>query len=88
MWRGNYRGNSGRGVGRGRGENQHGTKNNGPTGNTGLSTDGLNEEIQATGSLKNTHDEKQETSTEVNTTLPPDPPSLLPRNKRGAAFGV
>ena len=75
-------------IGRGRGENQHGTKKNGPTGNMGLSTDGLNEEIQAKGSLKTTHDEKQETSTDVNTTLLLDPPSLLPRNKRGAAFGV
>ena len=89
MWRGNYRGDSGRGGrGRGRGDNQHGATNHGPTGNPGITTAETHGDSQDMEGLTTTNDGVQTLNIEANPVVPPDPPSLLPRIKRGAAFGV
>jgi len=83
IWRGNYRGNSVRGIRRGRGENQHGAQNNIPVGNRGIATAGLNRDSQVLGSSNINNDVVQRDTTEVNPISPPGPPPLLPGKHTG-----
>ena len=76
------------GIGRGRGGNQHGVSNNSPTGDIRPLVDNESndfQEIDGTKTHLNTH---AGLSKEVNSILPPDPPSLLPQRANGAAFGI
>ena len=88
MWRINRGSNGGRGIGRGRGDSQYGVQNNGPVGDIRVSADNRPDDSQEINGTKTHLDTHAGPSKEVNSILPPDPPSLLPQRASKATFGI
>ena len=76
------------GKGSSRGVNQHDQKDRGRMGDTIAQLNTGSNESQEFHVAKTNCDTHMEHSTEVNTKLPPESPSLLPQRPRGASFGT